>query len=124
MVDYAYPSTNQHFTYTNFSEKELKDTFALMDIDGDGSITKDEIGSILNRTGFDVSEEQLERIMSELDKDTQGVLSFQNFARMMLSYINLSSPEDELRLVFRTFDKDGNGSICKFEMIVYNHISV
>mmetsp|Transcript_142627 Transcript_142627/g.246878 ORF Transcript_142627/g.246878 Transcript_142627/m.246878 type:complete len:529 (+) Transcript_142627:106-1692(+) len=60
--------------------------FRVFDLDGDGKITKDELGKVLSgdklRGAFDAG--KLGRIISEADKDGDGCVDFEEFVAMMM----------------------------------------
>jgi len=54
---------------------ELRDAFGLFDIDGDGKITTDELGTVMKSLGMDPSADQLREMINEVDIDGQSVSS-------------------------------------------------
>lgn len=51
---------------------ELRDAFGLFDIDGDGKITTDELGTVMKSLGMDPSADQLREMINEVDIDGQS----------------------------------------------------
>eukprot|EP00505_MAST-04D_sp_SCG-Rhode-Island_P005941 Stramenopile-MAST_4_protein_5941 len=49
--------------------QELKQAFALFDVDGSGEVSTDELGTVLATLGQKVSEEELVEIIEEVDED-------------------------------------------------------
>ena len=51
---------------------ELREAFCLFDIDGDGKITTDELGTVMKSLGMNPSAEQLRDMIDEVDIDGQS----------------------------------------------------
>jgi len=50
---------------------ELREAFGLFDIDGDGKITNEELGTVMKSLGMDPSADQLREMIDEVDIDGQ-----------------------------------------------------
>jgi len=50
---------------------ELREAFGLFDIDGDGKITTDELGTVMKSLGMNPSADQLRDMIDEVDIDGQ-----------------------------------------------------
>ncbi|GMH97435.1 hypothetical protein TrVE_jg3233 [Triparma verrucosa] len=74
------------------SEKErkiMRDAFNLFDTDGDGSVTKDELKHVMQTLfNTELSEEELDKMVSDVDKDNDGEVSFEEFQAKVQSVIN------------------------------------
>ncbi|XP_053402128.1 calmodulin-A-like isoform X1 [Mercenaria mercenaria] len=97
--------------------RELREAFKLFDKDGDGSITADELGTVMRNLGQFPSTDELYMMLKEIDIDGDGTFSFEEFVQVMANMGGLSeqSEEDEekeLRQAFTVFDKTGCGYIC------------
>lgn len=53
----------------SFRVLEFQEAFRLFDKDGDGSITKQELGRVMRSLGQFAREEELERMLQEVDID-------------------------------------------------------
>ena len=62
--------------FTDEQIQELKQAFALFDMDGSGEVSTDELGTVLATLGQKVSDEELVEIIAEVDQDGGG-LEFQ-----------------------------------------------
>jgi len=51
---------------------ELREAFCLFDIDGDGKITRDELGTVMKSLGMNPSDDQLREMIDEVDIDGQS----------------------------------------------------
>ena len=59
--------------------QEYKDIFSFFDRDGGGSITSVELGQVMRTLGWDPSEIELQELISEIDQDGNGVITFNEF---------------------------------------------
>ncbi|KAK3085639.1 hypothetical protein FSP39_006494 [Pinctada imbricata] len=86
---------------------ELREAFRLFDKDGDGSITTEELGTVMRNLGQFPSSEELNMMIKEIDIDGDGTFSFEEFVQVMANMGGLSSEqsvedeEEELRQAFR-----------------------
>lgn len=91
---------------------ELVQAFKVIDRDGDGKITRAELGALLSRVGADPpSEEELSVMLSEVDRDGDGCISLEELGAMS------SACEAELREAFDFFDADHDGKITAEELL-------
>jgi len=65
--------------------REIKDAFNFIDKNGDGFITALEIKQVVREMGRDISEEQAEQMLAEVDKEGEGRMTYQRFKSMMLN---------------------------------------
>mmetsp|Transcript_20554 Transcript_20554/g.36519 ORF Transcript_20554/g.36519 Transcript_20554/m.36519 type:complete len:151 (+) Transcript_20554:27-479(+) len=93
---------------------ELKEAFSLFDKNGDGHITADELGQVMEQLGHVVEEEDLEEMIHEVDPRKQGDIDFADFLKMMDQ--DLAQPNDEMKIAFAFFDKDKDGFISPAEL--------
>ena len=59
--------------------QEYKDIFSFFDRDGGGSITSVELGQVMRTLGWDPSEIELQELISQIDQDGNGVITFNEF---------------------------------------------
>lgn len=69
-------------------EKNLRAAFAHFDIDGDGTITKEELCVILGvddegNNALGIAAEEIEKILQEVDADGDGTIDFEEFTNLM-----------------------------------------
>eukprot|EP00918_Siedleckia_nematoides_P105232 GHVU01229822.1.p1 GENE.GHVU01229822.1~~GHVU01229822.1.p1 ORF type:complete len:163 (+),score=34.18 GHVU01229822.1:46-534(+) len=111
-----------------FSEQqigELRDAFNIFDKDGDGSITTDELHTVMMSLRQSASADDIREMIKQVDIDGNGTVDFEEFLKMMSrSKVRLERCEDahkktqeeEMRQAFRVFDIDGNGYIDATEL--------
>jgi len=105
--------------------RELKDLFALLDVNDDGVLDRDEIGKIAAALGGGVSQATtlLQRIGSDGGDDTQSLtfpLTREAFIAVMTNKAatEFNRPQEELLPAFQALDIDGDGAITREEMRV------
>ncbi|KAJ4951295.1 hypothetical protein NE237_028127 [Protea cynaroides] len=98
---------------------ELREIFRTFDRNNDGSLTQLELGSLLRSLGLKPSQEQVEALIQQADKNSNGLVEFSEFVALVApDLLPAKSPytEDQLRQLFRMFDRDGNGYITAAEL--------
>ncbi|XP_020704010.2 probable calcium-binding protein CML18 [Dendrobium catenatum] len=98
---------------------ELREIFRSFDRNNDGSLTLPELGSLLLALGFKPSSEQLKELILKADTNNNGLVEFSQFVELVApDLVRTKSPysEDQLRKLFRFFDRDGNGLITAAEL--------
>ena len=65
----------------DISEEELRENFEHFDRDGDGSLTRDEFGELMNALGAVEPGMDPGRGFSSIDTDGSGAIEFDEFAR-------------------------------------------
>ncbi|KAK2497698.1 hypothetical protein MC885_012308 [Smutsia gigantea] len=95
---------------------EFKEAFSKFDKDGDGTITTQELGAVMQALGKDLPEAELKEIIGKVDTDADGVISFPEFLEEMVRRMRAWRKKQDLQEVFRVFDVDGNGYISVDEL--------
>lgn len=104
---------------TNQEIAEYREAFNIFDRDGSGTITSKELAIAMRSLGQNPSEDQLEKIMQEVDVDGNGELDFEEFIEFMCRTKKVETSYDAIREAFKVFDKEGKGSIPREE---FRHI--
>ena len=101
--------------------EEYREAFELFDKDGDGEISTKEFLKVLKNLGQNVSKEEGENIMKDLDADGSGCIDFTEFVSYMKKQKVLEEIDDDDAVIkaFMYFDKDKSGSISMPE---FRHI--
>jgi calmodulin len=59
--------------------QEIKQAFAVFDTDGDGSITREELGNVMKSLGEDLTDQELEEMLEHADTNGDGLISCMSF---------------------------------------------
>lgn len=107
--------------YSSNQVQDLREAFRLFDKDGDGSITTDELGTVMRNLGQYPNTDELNMMLKEIDIDGDGTFSFEEFVQVMANMGGISEQseedeEEELRQAFRVFDKTGCGYISASDL--------
>ena len=103
----------------NLSEdlmEEFRQAFALFDKDGNGSISSDELGSVLQSLGQTPTQEDLDKMIKEVDNDDNSTIEFSEFCSMMASKMRKVENEEEISEAFKVFDINSDGYITINEL--------
>ncbi|KAL2345787.1 hypothetical protein Fmac_007072 [Flemingia macrophylla] len=95
---------------------EFLQVFCLLDKDGDGCITMEELGTAIRSLDENPTVEELQIMMNEVDTDGNGTIEFGEFLNLMATKMKESEAEEELKEAFRVFDKDQDGYISPSEL--------
>ncbi|XP_057730761.1 probable calcium-binding protein CML17 [Arachis stenosperma] len=115
-------SGNMKHQATNLDEEhiaELREIFRSFDRNNDGSLTQLELSSLLRSLGLKPSGDQLEAFINKADTNNNGLIEFSEFVALVAPEIlPAKSPytEEQLRQLFKMFDRDGNGFITAAEL--------
>lgn len=99
------------------SEKEkLAQMFKLLDTNGDGKLSKNEImDGYEEHFGKLLNEDEVDKLFNDVDTDKSGFIDYSEFiVATMNQKKNLS--EEKLTAAFKLFDTDGNGTISPAEL--------
>lgn len=88
-------------TLTEAEVQEFREIFSLVDKDGGGSISKTELGELLDTLGVKASPEELDAMLREVDTDGSGEIDFEEFVEVMSRRVNVPYSADEVKQSFQ-----------------------
>uniref|UniRef100_A0A7N0TGH9 EF-hand domain-containing protein n=1 Tax=Kalanchoe fedtschenkoi TaxID=63787 RepID=A0A7N0TGH9_KALFE len=96
--------------------EELRQVFRRFDVNSDGKISSSELGAMITSLGQTATEEEIQRMIIEADKDGDGFISLEEFIEINIKDVDSDEALESLRGAFSVFDIDGNGSISAEEL--------
>ncbi|CAE7246619.1 cal-1 [Symbiodinium sp. CCMP2456] len=114
-------------TVTDDMRKQVvQSTFRAADTNGNGTLSRHEIGSLMRRLAVSVTAQEIDTLMKEADVNRDDQIDYEEFATWMLITRrglisaklteDLGSAADIVRASFRVWDSNGNGLISKAEV--------
>ena len=58
---------------------ELKNIYQAMDVNSDGTISRDELGLMMRNLGEYISEDEIDNMFFKIDQNQDGTINFQEF---------------------------------------------
>ncbi|XP_004674523.1 PREDICTED: centrin-1 [Condylura cristata] len=96
---------------TEEQKQEVREAFDLFDADGSGTIDVKELKVALRALGFEPTKEEMKKMISEVDKEGTGKISFNDFLAVMTQKMAEKDTKEEILKAFRLFDDDETGKI-------------
>ena len=95
----------------------IKKMFKYFDVDKDGVISEGELGNVMRQLGENPTEAEIKELIAEADTEKDGTIGLDEFMVLMGKKLkNTKEKEiDDIKRVFRLFDRDGNGRISAKE---------
>jgi len=95
---------------------EFQQAFSLFDKDKDGHVTQKELRIVFDTLGQNPSDEELQDMINEVDKDGNGEMEFTEFCVLMSKRMESKEDSQTLRKAFEVLDLDGSGEIEREEL--------
>jgi len=104
------------FMSSKEEKNQLLSTFQLLDANGDGKLSREELISGYQKIlGLANAEAEVDAIMKAVDNNNSGAIDYTEFVMATINRQKLLSKE-RLESIFKLFDKDGNGYLTADEL--------
>ena len=94
--------------------KKLRQQFERIDLDGSGSINAAELAQAMNEVNMHVSDEEIQKIIAEIDYVGNGKI---NYTEFLAATLTITLTDTLLLRLFKKFDVDNTGYISKENLI-------
>lgn len=89
-----FPVYARRFHCKEYLVRDLHAEYKLLDKDGDGLVDWAEFNNFLDMVGDGSDEEKRRQLWQEIDANSEGLLDFEEFLRMVFDYMELLSAKD------------------------------
>merc|ERR1712086_870566 len=90
---------------------EIREAFSLFDADASGMIDVRELKAAMRALGFEVKNEELKKMVADVDGDGNGTIEFSEFLMMMTAKMGEKDTREDIEEVFKLFDDDNTNKI-------------
>lgn len=108
---------------SSMDSSELRKVFQMFDKNGDGQITKKELGESLKNLGIYITDDELAATMDKIDANGDGCVDVEEFGRLYRSIVDddggageKRDEDEDMREAFNVFDQNGDGYITVDEL--------
>lgn len=108
------PSNYAKNGLTEDEVNEIKEAFDLFDSDKSGSIDTEELKNALRSLGIDAKNQTLTNMLSDLDKNGNNTIEFDEFIDMMTAKMSDKDTKEDLRKVYYLFTGDESSDGISF----------
>merc|ERR1712057_28980 len=91
--------------------EEIREAFGLFDADASVMIDVRELKAAMRALGFEVKNEELKKMVSDVDNDGNGTIEFGEFLEMMTGKMGEKDTREDIEKVFKLFDNDSTNKI-------------
>merc|ERR1719389_870501 len=90
---------------------EIREAFSLFDGDASGAIDVRELKAAMRALGFEVKNDELKKMVTDIDNDGNGTIEFVEFLSMMTAKMGEKDTREDIEKVFKLFDDDNTHKI-------------
>merc|ERR1711865_1146006 len=83
--------------------EEIREAFGLFDNDASGAIDVRELKAAMRSLGFEIKNEELKKMVSDIDGDGNGTIEF---VELMTGKMGEKDSREDIEKVFKLFDDD------------------
>ncbi|XP_050166493.1 centrin-2 isoform X1 [Myiozetetes cayanensis] len=92
-------------------QREIRQAFELFRTDGSDCIDVKELKVAMRALGFEPKKEEIKKMISDIDKEGTGKISFDDFLAVMAQKMAEKDSKEEILKAFKLFDDDETGKI-------------
>jgi len=96
---------------TEEQAQEIKEAFDLFDSESTGVIDAKELKVAMRALGFEPKKEEIRKILSEVDKQGEGNISYEDFLSIMTQKMLERDPIEEMKKAFHLICEEGQDKI-------------
>merc|ERR1711896_90414 len=89
----------------------IREAFSLFDADASGMIDVRELKAAMRALGFEVKNEELKKMVADVDNDGNGTIEFGEFLEMMTGKMGEKDTREDIEKVFKLLDDDNTNKI-------------
>lgn len=104
-------SSGPKYELSEEQKADIKEAFDLFDKEGTGKIETKELKVAIRALGFEPKKEEINKMLSEIDKEESGMISYEEFLMLMTQKMTEKDSKEEIMKAFRLFDDDETGKI-------------
>merc|ERR1711988_1781033 len=79
---------------------EIREAFGLFDADASGMIDVRELKAAMRALGFEIKNEELKKMVTDVDNDGNGTIEFAEFLEMMTAKMGEKDTREDIEKVF------------------------
>merc|ERR1711966_112032 len=91
--------------------EEIREAFSLFDGDASGAIDVRELKAAMRALGFEVKNDELKKMITDVDNYGNGTIEFSEFLGMMTAKMGEKDSREDIEKVFKLFDDDSSTKI-------------
>merc|ERR1712184_216801 len=111
IIQHGPPISEEEGRLTDEQMEEIREAFGLFDNDASGAIDVRELKAAMRALGFEVKNEELKKMVSDVDNDGNGTIEFTEFLQMMTGKMGEKDTREDIEKVFKLFDDDSTNKI-------------
>merc|ERR1711953_1606957 len=91
--------------------EEIREAFGLFDADASGMIDVRELKAAMRALGFEVKNEELKKMVTDIDNDGNDTIEFAEFLEMMTGKMGEKDSREDIEKGFKLVDDDNTNKI-------------
>uniref|UniRef100_A0A0G4FV91 EF-hand domain-containing protein n=1 Tax=Chromera velia CCMP2878 TaxID=1169474 RepID=A0A0G4FV91_9ALVE len=117
-MDGGSPLTDKEMTYAEKEEKAIREGFRLLDEDGSGKISVNELEAHFDDYGFskEAVKKAIQRVLAQVDGDGSREIEEDEFVSLMTKKLGKNDNDADIVQSYRHFDNEGKGFISMRDM--------